>query len=377
MTKKKSAQPSTESPVEESADLTPQEVVQIAASNERITNLINQVGDGSLIPRPDFQRRLVWTDKHRRNFIETVLRHYPFPEIYIATIAVDGETGKSTRILVDGQQRISTLRAYFLGDDSLRLGKDIPAFDELKTDARKRFLQYQVTVRDLGELRMKTIKEIYRRINSTNYALNNMENLFAQYDGPFRRFCEWVSEHQFFADREIFKESDKKRMFDLSFAITLVVSVLQGYPHRNDEHENFLGKYNVAFPQEKKLRAEFEAIFEKISAFGLPSSSRAWRQIDLLTLLSETHHALFQDRLDVDSHGRGKELKNFYAEVDLFDESQEDGSPSVEFAPQVIAYLKAATRASTDRYSRVQRGEIIESVLKEGWATSWGQQPRL
>lgn len=364
MAKKRTKPIAARSGEEESTDLTPQEVVQIAPSPVRISTLISEVGDGSLIPKPEFQRRLVWTDRHRRSFIETVLRNFPFPEIYIATIAVDAKTGKSTRILVDGQQRISTLRSYFLGEASLKLGKEIPPFDELSPEARRRFLQYQVTVRDLGELRMKTVKEIYRRINSTNYALNAMETLFAQHDGPFRSFCEWVAEHPFFNERDTFKESDKRRMFDLSFAITLVISIVQGYPHRNDQHEEFLSKYNAAFPQEKKLRAEFEALCEMIASFELPASSRAWRQIDLLTLLSETHHALYKDRLDLESQVVGKRLKGFYADVDRFDESQKEDSPSADFAPHVMAYLKAATRASTDKYSRVERGRIIESILK-------------
>lgn len=156
MAKKSHSEKAPTSPSEvippKTPDLTPQEVVTIASSNERVTNLINQLGDGSLIPRPDFQRRLVWTDKHKRAFIETVLRHYPFPEIYIATIEVDQSTARSTRILVDGQQRISTLQAYFLGDESLKLGQDIPPFADLLPERRKAFLQYFVTVRDLQRI---------------------------------------------------------------------------------------------------------------------------------------------------------------------------------------------------------------------------------
>src|SRR4051794_40007889 len=80
-------------------DLTTQEIVRIVATPERISSLINQLGDGSLKPRPDFQRRLVWTDKHKRKFLETVLRQFLFPEIYIATVDVDPSTAKSRRIL--------------------------------------------------------------------------------------------------------------------------------------------------------------------------------------------------------------------------------------------------------------------------------------
>ena len=211
---------------------------------------------------------------------------------------------------------------------------------------------------------MKTVKEIYRRINSTNYALNNMENLFAQYDGPFRRFCEWVSVHSFFEERGIFKETDRKRMFDLNFAITLAISVVQGYPHRNDEHEDFLSKYNTKFPQLKKLQAEFESLFDVVSNYELPSKSRAWKQIDLLTLLAETHHSMFMDRLVFDAPTMGGKLNAFYAEVDQFDQDKTAKGDVAEQGSTIMRYLKAATRASTDRFSRMQRGTIIEAILR-------------
>ena len=207
-----------------------------------------------------------------------------------------------------------------------------------------------------------------------------MENLYAQYDGPFRQFCEWVAEHSFFTDHEVFTESDVKRMFDLSFAITMVISVVQGYPngggsvekhgqqypHRNEEHEAFLQKYNVNFPQEKILKAEFEALFEKVNEFGFPPSSRVWKQVDLLTLLVESHHAIFKDRVELNAASAGARLTSFYKDVDKFDADRESEPPDTARGAMVMSYLKAATRASTDRYSRVQRGSIIEKLLKSG-----------
>jgi uncharacterized protein with ParB-like and HNH nuclease domain len=62
----------------------------------------------------------VWTNKDKVRFLETVLNEYPFPEIYIAAGDVDLETGKGTELLVDGQQRITTLYQYFNGSDELR-----------------------------------------------------------------------------------------------------------------------------------------------------------------------------------------------------------------------------------------------------------------
>jgi len=67
---------------------------------------------GELVLRPRFQRKLVWNDQHKENFIETILRGLPFPEIYLAAGEINLETQKSKTLVVDGQQRLNTIYDY-------------------------------------------------------------------------------------------------------------------------------------------------------------------------------------------------------------------------------------------------------------------------
>jgi hypothetical protein len=78
--------------------------MKTTASNRKLRTLITGIRDKTLIPRPEFQRRLVWTNRDKIRFLETVLGGYPFPEIYIAAGDVDLDTGQGTEMLVDGQQ---------------------------------------------------------------------------------------------------------------------------------------------------------------------------------------------------------------------------------------------------------------------------------
>ncbi len=93
-----------------------------SASNRRLRVLLTAIGNNTLIPQPDFQRRLVWTNKDKVEFIKTVLEGYPFPEIYIAAGKVDPKTGEGAEVLVDGQQRLTTLYQYFKGSPDIKLG---------------------------------------------------------------------------------------------------------------------------------------------------------------------------------------------------------------------------------------------------------------
>jgi uncharacterized protein with ParB-like and HNH nuclease domain len=93
-------------------------VIVTTATNKKVRELLKAVRDQTLIPRPEFQRRLVWTSKDKDKFIDSIVRGYPFPEIYLCNGEVDTETGEGTQLLVDGLQRISTLTEYFSGDSN-------------------------------------------------------------------------------------------------------------------------------------------------------------------------------------------------------------------------------------------------------------------
>ena len=130
-----------------------------------------------------------------------MLEGYPFPEIYIAAGEVDLSTGAGNLMLVDGQQRLTTLHDYFHGSTELRL-KDILPYEKLSDPQKREFLEYEVVVRDLGVLDIDEIKEVFRRINSTQYSLNAMEIENARYDGDFKELADEL------ARAEIFEESN-------------------------------------------------------------------------------------------------------------------------------------------------------------------------
>ena len=122
--------------------------MKTTATNRKLRQLLTALNTGHLIPRPDFQRRLVWANKHKIAFIKTVLEDFPFPEIYVAAGEVDPETGEGFELLVDGQQRISTLHQYFSGSSELKLNSEIPPYAKLEKETKINFLEYDVVVRD-------------------------------------------------------------------------------------------------------------------------------------------------------------------------------------------------------------------------------------
>lgn len=336
--------------------------MRTTATNRRLRVLLTAIREKSLIPRPEFQRRLVWSNKHKIAFLQTVLMEYPFPEIYVAAGEVNSETGEATELLVDGQQRISTLLQYFIGSDELKLPSDIPPYSDLPHERKLRFLEYDVVVRDLGNLSIDKIKEVFQRINSTDYALNPMEVHNARYEGAFKRFGEELASQDFFDRHRVFSSSDVKRMQDLRLVLIIVITLMSTYFNRDDELEAYLDRFNDDFEEGDDVRARLVEIFNFIELAGFDPRSRVWKKADLFTLIIELDRALNREHLDLDPNEVGNRLSTFYKEVDLGVDTPDE---SFTVNRDVVDYYKASLQATNDRSSRIRRGDIISRLLKE------------
>jgi len=333
--------------------------MKTSATNRRLRVLLTAIGNSSLIPQPDFQRRLVWSNKDKIAFISTVLEGYPFPEIYVAAGSVDPETGEGTELLVDGQQRITTLFQYFKGSQDLRLGKHLRPYKELLEQEKLDFLEYEVVVRDLGSHQISVIKDIFQRINSTSYGLNAMEIHNARYGGEFKLFGDRLAQNSFFEDVKLFTANDVRRMNDTRYCLVLGITMLSTYFNRDSEVEEFLEKFNEYFDEADQLISQAEIIFQTLRELKLEQASRAWKKADFFTLFIELHRVLIKQKQKINIEALSKGITDFYARVDHAAEGSEDEESDY------WQYYKAALQASNDRGNRILRGKIVQQLLSK------------
>jgi hypothetical protein len=322
-----------------------------------LRTVLTGVRDGSLVPNPEFQRRLVWSTKHKLAFLETVLAGLPFPEIFIAAGDVNTETGEGTELIVDGQQRVTTLYQYFSGSPDLPI-IGMPRYADLPEVDKTAFLEYEIVVRDLGALTNDETRDLFYRINSTSYSLNAMEVNNARYDGALKRFCDTTSEHDFFERHRVFSAYDAKRMNDVRWTLTLVITMLSTYFNRDSEHQTYLEMYNDEFPAEPNVAVRLLATMDAIDALNFDQKSRVWQKSDLFSLMVEIDRLLV-DGFHLDHVETANRLRTFYALVDRVaqgDETVRDRRPNEYFA---------ATRSGTnDRSSRIRRGRVLTAVIQ-------------
>jgi hypothetical protein len=327
--------------------------MKTAPTNKKVREIIQAVKEGKLLPRPQFQRRLVWSRDDKNHFIDSILRGYPFPEIYLADGEVDLETGKGTQLLVDGLQRVSTIIQYFEGDLGLRL-TTVPPYHDLQDAEKKAFLQYDVAVRDLGNVDHAEIVEVFKRLNATQYSLLDIEVNNAVYAGALKKYAERLAENPFFEQHQVFNAADLKRMGDLRYTLSIIITLIGGYFNRDDEFETLLSRFNDDFPLEGEIDERVQRVLDFIDECGFGPKSRVWRKADLFTLIVELDHAFTVKQLALQLAPIVESLENFYKRID---------NTSDNFSGVPAIYYKAALQASNDRLNRVRRGLIIAGVL--------------
>ncbi len=340
--------------------------MRTTATNRKLRDLLTDIRDKKLIPRPEFQRRLVWATRHKNALVTTVLEGYPFPEIYIAVGEVDLDTGEGKTLLVDGQQRLTTLYQYFVGSDELRLAKDIAPYKELGVTEKTEFLEYDVVVRDLGQISIEQIKVVFEKINSTQYSLNAMEIHNARYDGEFKKAAEELSKNEFFNRQRIFSANEIRRMGDMLFVLRLMVTVMSTYFNRDDDIDEYLSKYNDDFSQGSEIVQNLTDAMFFVEKCNFDDKSRVWKLADLYSVIVEVYWAMFRDKKTLDPDRVNGALTAFFALVDkvseglIVDATEEHDKNSVERAAR---YARAAIQASNDRGNRVTRGSIVRELL--------------
>lgn len=328
---------------------------QIPATPDKksISDLIGKIQRKELILQPEFQREFVWTPVHMENFIITILDGYPFPEIYISQKGIDLTTLATQNVVVDGQQRLTTIQKYIEGSDGFE--KNIPKFKDLTEQDQRDFLNYDVTIRDLKDVEPDTIIEIFKRINSTNFTLTAIEINNAIYNGEFISCAKEILEIIKSADHKvpIFSESELTRMADLHF-ILLVLSTLEegGYFTQDNEVENYISKFNNEYPNFYKNKDLVSSTIINILDSNLPVDSIWYRKSNFYSLVCEL--CFFELKIEpiIDGLNEVEQL--------ILQNKNED-----KILNKYAKYYSSMYAGTNSRTARVNRSEFIRSEVIE------------
>lgn len=140
--------------------------------------------------RPEYQRRLVWNQKTKSIFIESLLLNIPIPPVFLY------EHELNQYEVVDGQQRLNAICEFYNNKFKLTGMETLKALndrtfsqcpDNIKRElARRRISATTIEPLSIEELNKFDIrKEVFNRLNTGGRHLNNQELRNCNYPGVF------------------------------------------------------------------------------------------------------------------------------------------------------------------------------------------------
>ncbi|MFD7079566.1 DUF262 domain-containing protein [Streptomyces sp. NPDC059918] len=345
------------------------------ATHQTIAWFWKRLNASELELSPPFQRNPVWQVSQKSYLIDTILRGYPVPELYLqSSTTADGE---EVHTVVDGQQRIRACMEFV--DGSYALTEEAGnysglRFAELGDDLKRRIWQYRFVVRSLPVMEEDEIRDIFGRLNRNNVALNGQELRQATYWGEFITCVNKLSQDEFWVNSKLFTANDFRRMLDIEYVGELAVAALFGPQNKKASLDRFYSAFETDFPD----RAKVEHIFTRVLAemteiLDWPNKLRWSKKIDFYSLFLALSSRVDEFPLEVSTRAilRGK-LTEFSESVNSLVRLPVGVSadPEVSLAARIY---ESGVRNSSDLASRRKRVMALQSIL---WGPELTEEPQ-
>lgn len=289
--------------------------IDIREDPQTVFELVERKWERGLIKMPDFQRKYVWKAPQQSLFIESILLNFPLPPLYI------NKDLKGKYIVVDGRQRITTLRRFIKNEFRL---EGLKAFPDLNGKNFKELIEsdsnYQSKIEDKKLLiyliqptvPLAMVYDIFNRINTGGTQLERQEIRNCIYLGEATEFLKKLSAKQLFKEAIDFGISDNRakdqeailrfisfRIFDyrldyknsMNDFVENTMKYINGTAKKNELDElevefdkamkyslDFFGKRNFRIPTSETRGRINIAVFETIAGFFASKSEAFLRE---------------------------------------------------------------------------------------------------
>lgn len=220
-----------------------------------------------LVLEPNFQRRKVWSPKGKSYLIDSILRGFPLPQIFIREKLLIKDR-KTIREVVDGQQRLSAIFEYI--NDKFKVSSvhysDFSnlKFSQLPEEIQQDFLMFPLSVNMLGSVDEADVLGIFSRINAYSVPLNNQEKLNAEFVGAFKQFVEDLSRSNlaYWESCGILSRVQIARMKEQEFTAELIGAILLGIQNGKGIVKELYETYDDEFSGQDDLTRRFNETLE-------------------------------------------------------------------------------------------------------------------
>ena len=305
---------------------------------------------------PDYQRPSVWTKAQKQMLIDSILRDFDIPKIYLH------KTSDDTFDVIDGQQRIRTIWSFY--DDEFALPKDAEPvngivvankkYSELHMDIATIIDSYNLDFVILDNEDEDEIREMFLRLqNGTSLKAQEKRNAMP---GQMRDFIKKVSEHEFFQKVSF---NNSRFTFDLIAAQITLFCIKKKICNIKDKDLNTMYEDNRDFNESS---VEAKTVFKILDYMNtmFPSKCPELKRYNVISLF-----ALIMDMMpNYDIRDREKDIADWFIAFETDRILEEEKSPE-EQDPILVLYHEKVSH-STDTVDSLK---FRHDLLKESQLT--------
>lgn len=333
---------------------------------------------------PGFQRRSVWNDRDRKKLIDSMIRGYPLPAIFLyRRPEADGDLVFD---VIDGKQRLETIlmfmremrgafqaRTQLPGSDA----EEMVDWKVLKKRKQQNLISgYEVRVVEVNGW-LGDIIHVFVRINSTGKALTQQEKRHAQYsDSPLLTEASKLARkfENYFRENGILSGGQINRMKHVELICELMLSLLsRDVLNKKAALDRVMEAKSIDGRQLPKAKRMVSATLNRIKRMFPEIKSTRFRQITDFYTLTVLIGKYEEDGLVLSESRRNRLawelLKVFGTSVDEMRERQRRAQGSRPGQELYRDYLISVSQMTDNASSRRKRQEILDGILRSVFAS--------
>ncbi|MFN2455860.1 MAG: HNH endonuclease family protein [Pyrinomonadaceae bacterium] len=210
-------------------------IIIFDTQKKSVQDIINYYKNQQLDLNPSFQRSSVWSNRDRAKLIDSILRNYPLPSIFLYKREISD--GTIVYDVIDGKQRLESI-FYFIGEMrgnrfQTKTQLDVNGPEEWIdwNDIKRRKLHLRITDYMLQVINVtgepSDVIDLFIKINSTGKALTGSEVRHARYfKSDFLKRADQIADRysNYFRATKIISQSQISRMKHIELICELMVS---------------------------------------------------------------------------------------------------------------------------------------------------------
>lgn len=308
---------------------------------------------------PDYQRPSVWSVSQKQLLMDTILRGYDIPKLYLRKISSNPDKYE----VVDGQQRLRSIWSFMSNEFALPKDADPiqgmevagKKYSELGMDVSMLLDMYTLDCAIITDSTEEEVREMFLRLQNGT-SLKAQEKRHAM-PGKIRDFVCDLVKHDFFQNSVHF--SDSRFTFEHLAAQMCLITLHGKIGNIKDADLNKMYEENKDFDDKSDVAKRVRAILDYLFTM-FPTKTPELKRYNVISL-----YILLQDLIvNYAIKGREKDLAKWFIAFET-NRAIEMDKPQGEQDPRLVIYHEKTSHSTDALDSLNYRNEYLKECLLE------------